>query len=99
MGGGNARRLTPAIVLAALAALASTPAAAITIEAGFDHGSLESWNVSGGGGRGGSTVNLVGRDNFYPESSAEFCLDSQARRLHNAAEESREQADTHRRSA
>ncbi|MEO0586271.1 MAG: M14 family zinc carboxypeptidase [Planctomycetota bacterium] len=57
--------LTPAIVLAALAALASTPAAAITIEAGFDHGSLESWNVSGGGGRGGSTVNLVGRDNFY----------------------------------
>ncbi|MEL6499676.1 MAG: HD domain-containing phosphohydrolase [Planctomycetota bacterium] len=41
----------------------------------------------------------VGRDNFYPESSAEFCLDSQARRLHNAAEESREQADTHRRSA
>ncbi|MEM6333838.1 MAG: M14 family zinc carboxypeptidase [Planctomycetota bacterium] len=48
-----------------LAALASAPAAAIDIEAGFDHGSLLSWNVTGGGGRGGGTVNLVGRDNFY----------------------------------
>lgn len=34
----------------------------------------------------------VGRDNFYPESAAEFCLDSQARRLHNAAETDRERA-------
>ncbi|MEL7483505.1 MAG: HD domain-containing phosphohydrolase [Planctomycetota bacterium] len=34
----------------------------------------------------------VGRDNFYPEHDNEFCLDSQARRLHNAAEESRARA-------
>ncbi|MEO1717727.1 MAG: HD domain-containing phosphohydrolase [Planctomycetota bacterium] len=41
----------------------------------------------------------VGRDNFYPETSAEFCLDSQARRLHNAAEDERERAVDHRASA
>ena len=34
----------------------------------------------------------VGRDNFYPETAAEFCLDSHARRLHNAAETDRERA-------
>ncbi len=38
----------------------------------------------------------VGRDNFYPETGGEFCLDTQARRLHNAAEDDRERAAGHR---
>ena len=41
----------------------------------------------------------VGRDNFYPETSTEFCLDSQARQLHNAAESERERAIDRRTSA
>ena len=47
-----------------LAALqASSPVAGqITLDADFDHGSLESWSL--GSGRG-PVVNIVGRDNFY----------------------------------
>lgn len=41
----------------------------------------------------------VGRDNFYPDHPREFCLDSQARRLHNAAEYQRERAAGTRASA
>ncbi|MEM6334548.1 MAG: M14 family zinc carboxypeptidase [Planctomycetota bacterium] len=54
--------------LVALAlAVAATPHAdaQITLDASFDHASLQSYSISGTGGRGGSTINLVGRDNFY----------------------------------
>lgn len=48
------------LLVAALIALAAGPAhAAISLDASFDHASLESYSVAG------STVNLVGRDNYY----------------------------------
>ncbi len=44
----------------ALISLSAGPAqAVITLDANFDHGSLETYSTSG------STVNLVGRDNYY----------------------------------
>ncbi|WP_428387366.1 M14 family zinc carboxypeptidase [Mucisphaera sp.] len=47
-------------IAAFAATLALTAAShAITLDADFDHGSLESWSVTG------STVSLVGRDNYY----------------------------------
>ncbi|QDU72662.1 M14 family zinc carboxypeptidase [Mucisphaera calidilacus] len=52
--------------LVASLALAGT-ASAITIDADYDHASLESFSVAGAGGRPGTTtyVDLVGRDNYY----------------------------------
>lgn len=51
---------TTAIVLAAAIAALPIPArAAITLDANFDHGSLKTYSVAG------STVNLVGRDNYF----------------------------------
>ncbi|MEM6853082.1 MAG: M14 family zinc carboxypeptidase [Planctomycetota bacterium] len=44
------------------AALAAAPASALTLDGDFDHGSLESFTVSGSND---PVVNLVGRDNFY----------------------------------
>ncbi|MHC4996039.1 MAG: hypothetical protein ACYTGQ_13415, partial [Planctomycetota bacterium] len=52
--------IATALLTAAVGLLATDAAhAAITLDADFDHGSLESFSV------GGSTVNLVGRDNYY----------------------------------
>ena len=57
------------LVALVLGAIGSNAAAVITLDGDFDHGALESFSVSttGGGLRGGgsTTVNLVGRDNFY----------------------------------
>ncbi len=44
-----------------LAAATSHTHAVFALDADFDHGSLESYSLSSG-----STVNLVGRDNYYP---------------------------------
>ncbi|MEM9351955.1 MAG: M14-type cytosolic carboxypeptidase, partial [Planctomycetota bacterium] len=45
------------------AALADCPAEAqITLDANFDHGSLESWSQRSGRG---PVIDIVGRDNFY----------------------------------
>ncbi|MEQ9461082.1 MAG: M14 family zinc carboxypeptidase [Phycisphaeraceae bacterium] len=54
----------PICLIAALLLASASPSHAITLDASFDHASLESWSI-GGGQRGGSTVNLVGRDNYY----------------------------------
>ena len=50
---------TALIAVAALGATTTTTHAVITLDADFDHGSLENYSVSGG------NVSLVGRDNFY----------------------------------
>lgn len=48
------------LALASAVTISHSPApAAITLDANFDHGSLETFSVAG------STVNLVGRDNFF----------------------------------
>jgi hypothetical protein len=50
----------PCLIACAVVLTASLPASAvITLDADFDHGSLENYSVAS------STVNLVGRDNYY----------------------------------
>ena len=39
--------------------------AVITLDASYDHASLESYSVTSGGPFGPTTINLVGRDNYY----------------------------------
>ena len=55
----NHRLLIPAILLSALFALAGPAQAVITLDADFDHGSLETYSANS------SAVFLVGRDNYY----------------------------------
>ncbi len=50
---------TSIIACAAIASTTLSANAAITLDANFDHGSLQSFSTSG------NDVNLVGRDNFY----------------------------------
>ncbi len=61
--GGRAPRLIGALALLCTLLGTTQRAAALSLDAGFDHGSLQSWSLSSFGNQ--PIVNLVGRDNFY----------------------------------
>jgi hypothetical protein len=52
-------QLAPLALVMIATAFSATARAAITLDANFDHGSLKAYSVAG------STVNLVGRDNYF----------------------------------